>query len=209
MSHTFKRKQSWTVWKLLLSYKSTLCYNMTQTRMVKDTKRRASTVKNLKFEEINDFSWKNGKNKLKVLKIVLETGTVTPIPHCLSTTTATTTKTTETVIQQIESRNLFSHLVGHMEEQTTPQKNAFLEPIEQIDRLPGTKETGKMNSSPAEITKAIQLKVLRLQPKIWTTNVTSSLENCNRQTGDQQNKTSTDARCCLAATSADQFNQYS
>ena len=45
--------------------------------------------------------------------------------------------TTKTVTDPRESQQLFAHCVRHVEKETTPQRNAFLEQMVPIDRLPG------------------------------------------------------------------------
>ena len=39
-----------------------------------------------------------------------------------------------------ESQKLFIHPVRHVGRQTTPQRNATIEPMQPIDRLPGTED---------------------------------------------------------------------
>ena len=52
-----------------------------------------------------------------------------------TSTTVITTTTTKTVTEPRESRKLLTHPVRFVEKQTTPQKNAILEPIQPIERL--------------------------------------------------------------------------
>ena len=47
------------------------------------------------------------------------------------------TTTTETVTELKESQKLFTHPVGHVVRQTIPQRDAIMEPMQLIDRLPG------------------------------------------------------------------------
>ena len=91
---------------------------------------------------------KNSENKLKIVKIIPETKTVTP---GLLTRTATSTIiliTTTTATEPKERRKLFTHPVRHVEKQTTPHRNATLEPMQPIDRLPGREDRKDKNQVP-------------------------------------------------------------
>ena len=81
----------------------------------------------------------------------------------MSTTTIITTKT---VIKLKESQKLFTHPVRHVEKQTTSQRNVILEPMQPIDRLPGTEDQKDRIRSQKEPTKVTLMKLPRLQPKI-------------------------------------------
>ena len=116
--------------------------------MPTDTNQRATTVRNQDITEISVDCWKNSENKLKIIKIILETKTVTP-KTLNRTVTSILTTTKKTVTEPRESRKLVTHPVRHVEKQTTPQWNATLEPIQPIDRLPAQK-TGKTESGPRE-----------------------------------------------------------
>ena len=93
---------------------------------------------------------------------------MTPITLIRTATSAitTTTITTKTVTEQRESRKLFTHPVRHVEKQTTPQKNATLEPMQQTDRFPGTEDRENRIRSQREPTKLTLMKFLKLQSKI-------------------------------------------
>ena len=98
-----------------------------------------TTVKNQDVTENSVACWKNSENKLKIIKIIQETKTVPPIP-LTRTVMSTTITTTKTVKKLKESQKLSTHPVRHVEKQTTPQKNATLEPMQPIDRLPGIED---------------------------------------------------------------------
>ena len=72
----------------------------------------------------------------------------------------------KTVTEPRESRELFTHPARHVEKQTTPQRNATLEPMQPIDRLPGTEDQRDRIKSQREPIKVTLLKFLKLQPKI-------------------------------------------
>ena len=88
---------------------------------------------------------KNSENKLKIIKIILETKTVTPIPLTRTVTSTKITTATKTVTEPKERRKLFTHPVRHLERQTTPQRNATMEPTQPIDRHPGTEDRKRQN----------------------------------------------------------------
>ena len=79
---------------------------------------------------------------------------------------STTTITTKSVIKLKESQKLLTHPVRHVEKQTTPQRNAILEPMQPIDRLPGTEDRKDRIMSQKEPTEVTLMKLSRLQPKI-------------------------------------------
>ena len=54
----------------------------------------------------------------------------------------------------------------HVEKQTTPQRNATLEPMQPIDRLPGIKDRKDKIRYQREPIKVIQMKLPKLQPNI-------------------------------------------
>ena len=58
------------------------------------------------------------------------------------------------------------HSVIHVGRQTIPQTNATTEPMQPIDRLPGTKDREDKIRSKKEPIKMTRMKLLRLQPKI-------------------------------------------
>ena len=65
-----------------------------------------------------------------------------------------------------ESQKLFIHPVRHVGRQTTPHRNATMEPMQPIDRLPGTEDWNDRIRSKKEPTKMTRMKLLKLQPKI-------------------------------------------
>ena len=79
------------------------------------------------------------------------------------TTTATTT---QRVTGPKESQKLFTHPVRHVEKQTTPQRDATLEPMQPTDRLPGTEDRKDKIGYQREPIKVILMKLLKLQFKI-------------------------------------------
>ena len=100
-----------------------------------------------------------------MIKIIPETKTVQPIP-LTRTVMSTTITTTKTVTKQKESRELSTDPVRHVGKQTTPQKNATLEPMQPIDRLPGIEDRKDKIRCQREPTKVTLMKLLKLQPKI-------------------------------------------
>ena len=77
----------------------------------------------------------------------------------------TTITIIETKTELEECRKLFTHPVRHVEKQTTPQRNVILEPMQPIDRLPGTEVRKDRTRSQKEPTKMTLMKLPRLQPK--------------------------------------------
>ena len=81
---------------------------------------------------------KNREKKLKVIKIILETKTVTPITISQTTTPKImTTTTSKTVTELKRSQKLFILLVRHVAKRTTPQRDVLLEPMQQTGQFPG------------------------------------------------------------------------
>ena len=78
----------------------------------------------------------------------------------------TLTTTTETVTELNESQKLFTHPVRHVVRQTNPQRDAIMEPMQPIDRLPGREDRKDKIRSKKEPIKMTRLKLIRLQPKI-------------------------------------------
>ena len=64
------------------------------------------------------------------------------------------------------NRKLITHPVRHVEKQTTLQKNVTLEPMQPIDRLPGTEDRKDRIRFQKEPTKVTLMKFPRLQLKI-------------------------------------------
>ena len=174
--------------------------------MLTEPNQRVTTVKNQDTIKISVDCWKNSENKLKIIKIILETRTLMSIPPTRTAMSTILTTTTETVTEPKESQKLLTHPVRHVARQTIPQRNAIMEPMQPIDRLPGRQNRKDKIRSTKEPIKMTQMKLLRLQPKIQTESATSSLRSCNWQTGGNSFNTSTNARGCLAAISGDFFN---
>ena len=101
-----------------------------------------------------------------IIKIILETRTVTPIPPTQMAMSITPTTITETVTELKQSQKLFTHAVRHVVRQTIPQRDAIVEPMQPIDRLPGREDWKDKIRSKKEPVKMAQLKLIRLQPKI-------------------------------------------
>ena len=68
---------------------------------------------------------KNSENKLMILKIILETKTVTLVNLTRTATSTLITTTTKTVTKLKESQKLFTHPVRHAEKQTNPENFYF------------------------------------------------------------------------------------
>ena len=68
------------------------------------------------------------------------TKTVAPTTLSRTTTQTRTTTTKKTVTELKESQKLVIHPVRHVGRQTTPQRNATMEEMQPIDRLPGTED---------------------------------------------------------------------
>ena len=120
--------------------------------------------KNQDITEISVACWKNSENKLKIIKIIPETKTVPPIP-LTRTKMSTTITTTKTVKKRKESQKLSTHPVKHVGKQTTSQKNATMEPMQPIDRLPGIEDWKDKIRYQREPIKVILRKLLKLQPQ--------------------------------------------
>ena len=109
---------------------------------------------------------KNSENELKIMKKILETKTVTPIPQTRTATSTIPTTTTKIVTEPKESQKLFTHPVRHAARQTIAQRNAIMEPIQPIDRFPGKEDRKDKIMSKKEPTKMTRMKLLSLQPEI-------------------------------------------
>ena len=97
-----------------------------------------------------------------MLKIILETKTVAPTTLSRTTTQTIIKVTPKTVKEQRKSQKLFIHPVGHVGRQTTPQRNATMEPMQPIDRLPGKDDREDRIRSKKEPNKMTRMKLLRL-----------------------------------------------
>ena len=90
---------------------------------------------------------------------------MTPIPLARTATSTIMRTTTKTVTEPKESQKLFTRLKRHVEKQTTPQRNAILEPMQPIDRLSGIEDRKDKIRSQKEPIKVTLMKLLELQPK--------------------------------------------
>ena len=91
---------------------------------------------------------------------------MTLIPLTRAATSTIIITTTKTVAELKESQKLFTHPVRHVEKQTTPQRNATLEPMKPVDRLPGIEDREDKIRCQKEPTKVTLMKFLKLQPQI-------------------------------------------
>ena len=107
-----------------------------QTQMLTDPYQRATTVKKPGYYRNQCRLWKSSENKLKLLKMILETKTVTPITLTQTILTIITT-TTKTVSELKASQKLFIHAVRQLAKRTTPQKDVMFEPMQQKGHFPG------------------------------------------------------------------------
>ena len=89
-----------------------------------------------------------------------------PIPLTRTVMSTTTITTTTTITKLKESQKLSTHPLRHVGKQTTPQKNATLEPMQPIDRLPGIEYRKDKIRYQKEPIKVILMKLLKLQPTI-------------------------------------------
>ena len=72
------------------------------------------------------------------------------------------TTTTETVTELKESQKLFAHPVRHVVRQTIPQRDAIMEPMQPIDRLPGKEDRKDKIRFKKELFKMTKMKIARL-----------------------------------------------
>ena len=120
--------------------------------MLTDPNQRATTVKNQDITKINVDSSKNSENKLKIIKIILETKTVSPIPLTRTATSTILTTIAKTVAEQKESQKLFIHPVRHVGRQTTPPLHIGMLLWSQCshETASAAQKTGKTESCPKE-----------------------------------------------------------
>ena len=85
-----------------------------------------------------------------------------PTPLTQTATSTILTTTTGTVIGPKESQKLFTHTVRHVVRQTIPQRDAIMEPMQPIDRLPGREDRKDKIRSKKELFKMTQMKIARL-----------------------------------------------
>ena len=154
------------VWKPPMSYKQILWATVLKMQMLTEPNQRTTTVKNQDIIKISVNCWKNSENKLKITKLFLETKTVMSIPLTRKATSTIPTTIIETVTKPKESQKLFTHPVRHVARQTIQQRNAIMEPMQPIDRLPGSEDRKNKIRSKEEPIKMTQMKIVRLQPKI-------------------------------------------
>ena len=84
----------------------------------------------------------------------------------LIATSTKITATTNLFKETKERQKLFSYPVRHVGGQTTPQRDAALEPMQTTNRLPGIEVRKASSLSKREPKKVIRTKFLKLQPKI-------------------------------------------
>ena len=113
---------------------------------------------------------KEGKTKSKTIQIVRQiTKTTMVVPKQTLTPIKKQqlqTRRTMQIIKETGKLDLFFHLVRHVAEQTTPQRNATLEQMQRTDRRPeidGRKDKTKPNR---EILKMAQTGMSKLQPNL-------------------------------------------
>ena len=85
-----------------------------------------------------------------------------PTPLTQTGTSTILTTTTGTVIGPKESQKLFTQPVRHVVRQTIPQRDAIMEPMQPIDRLPGREDRKDKIRSKKELFKMTQMKIARL-----------------------------------------------
>ena len=94
--------------------------------------------------------------------MTLETKTVMPKPLTQTATSTILTTTTETVKELKESQTLFTHPVRHVVRQTILHRDAIMEPMQLIDRLPGREDRKDKIRSKKELFKMTQMETARL-----------------------------------------------
>ena len=113
-----------------------------------------------------------------------------------------TTTTIKTVIESKKAKKNCLHALSYIRENKPVYKIFFiLEPMQQIDRLPGTGDRKDRIRFKKGTTKDLQMILVKLRPKIQIENATFSIRSCNWPTGNHQNNISTNPRCYLAAKS--------
>ena len=85
-----------------------------------------------------------------------------PIPLTQTAMSTIPTTTTETVTELKESQKLFTHPVRHVVRQTIPQRDAIMEPMQPIDRLPGREDRKDKIRSTKEPIKMTPMTKARL-----------------------------------------------
>ena len=112
------------------------------------------------------------ETKMTPTKIVPVT-TITVITTVVKQTlTPTTTKPSVMPMRTVrrtertKNQELSPHPVRPVAKPTTPEKNAFLEPMQLTDSLPGMENRWNTVKINKKTHKSIQLKVSRLQPKL-------------------------------------------
>ena len=85
-----------------------------------------------------------------------------PTPLTQTVTSIILTTTTETVTELKESQKLFTHPVRHVARQTIPHRDAIMELMQPIDRLPGREDRKDKTSSNKEPINMTQMKIAKL-----------------------------------------------
>ena len=88
-----------------------------------------------------------------------------PTPLTQSATSTILTTTTETIIGPNESQELFTHPVRHVVGQTSPQRDAIMEPMQPIGRVPGREDREDKIKSKKELFKMTQMKIASFSPE--------------------------------------------
>ena len=86
-------------------------------------------------------------------------------PSTPSPTRTPITAITTTVIEQKESQKLLTHPVRHLEKQTTPQRDAILDPMQPIDHHLGTEDRKDRIRSSRETLRIVENKFSSGSPK--------------------------------------------
>ena len=105
------------------------------------------------------------KKNLKAIRIIVETQTLaqTTLYPIKSTTTLIGAKTKT---EQMESKKMIAHHVGHVKKQANRQRNATLEPIQPVDRLPRTGDRKDRTRSSKREPKQFKRKCSNFGPNI-------------------------------------------
>ena len=191
-----------------MNWKLKLWVNILQSQTVLNPNGHFITSISLATNEGSAVNSGKKKIKMKATKILQSTIVLMAVVKQTRTqTTAKMLKITTKAMQLTETKEneeLCKHLVRLVAKLMFPQKNAPLEPMQQIDRLLGIEDQCRKARNNDKTHRTMQLKASRLRPKIYTKNPISSFRNCTWLTGDHQGyKTSTNSKGCLAATIRD------
>ena len=119
---------------------------------------------NIKISAVNS---NEKKTKPEIIRIVPTKTMVVPKQILTPTTKLQTIpKQTIKLIKETKGPHLFSHLLRHVVEPTTPQRNATLEQMQQTDRLHGIDDQKDKTKFNREMLKVTQTGMSKLQPKL-------------------------------------------